>query len=305
MVGNYDKTKISVARWETATNAVARKSYTTIGPKDQDLFCADHDFLTIEKITPTVHAYPNPQKYLTDSLYIGEEKGSRLRVGLHSVTICKSDVFQHNYAILNKIVDKVNEIIENKMQTSIYMSSLFMEGFTGSNSMPMVTIFQADCGPDQNMTFLHTRIAALDFFSLLGSDHSILFRECSGDSYRLFRENTMYLLSIPVSNCSFALDHSDLNEDEVQFVKKIMKVTGNMTDTQEAITDFNHQFLIAIWVKKQIQERSTVVSTSSSIQATGEDTVTGDNSTIEYATLSNSQAIVEETVAGDDAQPPI
>ena len=68
MVGKDDKTNISVARWGLATKAVARQSYTAIEPKYQDLFSADHDFSTIDKITPTVHAYPNPTKYLTESL---------------------------------------------------------------------------------------------------------------------------------------------------------------------------------------------------------------------------------------------
>ena len=71
MVGKYDKTNISVSRWGPATKDVARQSYTEIVPKYQDLLCADHDFSTIDKITPTVHAYPNPPKYLTDSMYIG------------------------------------------------------------------------------------------------------------------------------------------------------------------------------------------------------------------------------------------
>ena len=111
-------------------------------PKRPRPFCADHDFSTIEKITPTVHACPNTPKYLTNSLYIGEEGGDRLRVALHSATICKSDVFQHNYAVLNDLVEKANDIIENKMQPSIDMNSLSMEGFTGSRAMPLVTIFK-------------------------------------------------------------------------------------------------------------------------------------------------------------------
>ena len=78
-----------------------------------------------------------------------------------------------------------------------------------------------------------------------------------------------------------------------------------MTDTQEAITDFNHWFSIAIRVKKRIQESSAIVSTSSTSQATGEETVVGDDSIIETATPSSSQVIGEETVASDDAQPSI
>ena len=66
MVGKYDNTNINVAMWGPATKDVAQQSYTAIVPKDKDLFCADHDFSTIEKITPTVHAYPNTPKYLTD-----------------------------------------------------------------------------------------------------------------------------------------------------------------------------------------------------------------------------------------------
>ena len=93
IVGKDDKKNISVAKWGPATKAVAQQSYTAIVPKDQDLFCADYDFSTIDKITPTVHAYPNPPKYLTNSLYIGEEGSDRLRVALHSATLCKSDVF--------------------------------------------------------------------------------------------------------------------------------------------------------------------------------------------------------------------
>ena len=96
MVGKYYKTNISVVRWGKTTKAVARQYYTEIVPKYQDLFCADHNFSTIDKITPSVHAYPNPPKYLTDSLYIGEDGGARLCVAFHGATLCKSDVFQHN-----------------------------------------------------------------------------------------------------------------------------------------------------------------------------------------------------------------
>ena len=62
---------------------------------------------------------------------------------------------------------------------------------------------------------------------------------------------------------------------------------------------------IYIRVKKRIQESSTVVYKSSTSQATEEETVTGDDSTIEAATPFNNQEIGKETVAGDDAQPPI
>ena len=152
MVGKYDKTNISVARWGLETKAFARQSYNAIVPKYQDLFCADYDLSTIDKIRPTVHAYPNPPKYLTNSFYIGEEGGDILCVVLHSANLCKLDVFQHNYAILNEIVEKANEILENKMQPRIYMNSLSVEGFTGSRAMPLVTIFQADGGRDQNIS---------------------------------------------------------------------------------------------------------------------------------------------------------
>ena len=84
-----------------------------------------------------------------------------------------------------------------------------------------------------------------------------------------------------------------------------MKKTGNMIDTREEITDFNNQLSISIWVKRRIQERYAVVSTSSTSQATGEETVTGDGEIIEAATPSTSQAIEEETMGSDDAQPPI
>ena len=93
MVVKYDKTNISVARWWPETKAVAQQSYTTIAPKDQDLFCADHDFSMIDKITPTVHVHTNPTKHLTNSLCIGEEGGAILRVALHSATLCKLDAF--------------------------------------------------------------------------------------------------------------------------------------------------------------------------------------------------------------------
>ena len=125
---------------------------------------------------PTVHAYPNAPKYLTNSLYIREETGNRLCVALHSSTICKSYVFQHNYAVLNDPADKANEILENEMQPIIYMNSLSMEGFTEPHAMPLGNIFEADDGLDQNITFLLTWIAALALFLLSGSDHSIYFR---------------------------------------------------------------------------------------------------------------------------------
>ena len=78
-----------------------------------------------------------------------------------------------------------------------------------------------------------------------------------------------------------------------------------MTDTQEAITDFNHELSIVIRVKKLIQESPAVVSTSSTSQSTGEETVTSDDPIIEADTHSTSQAKGEETVVDGDAQPPI
>ena len=131
-------------------------------------------------------------------------------MAFHSATLCKLDVFQHNYDILNDLVEKPNEILENEMQLSIDMNLLSMECFTGSRVMPPVKKIQADGGLDQNITFLCTRISALAFFLLSGADHSIFFRGCSGESYRLFLERTMSLLKIPVSNCSFELDYSDM-----------------------------------------------------------------------------------------------
>ena len=118
-----------------------------------------------------------------------------------------------------------------------------------------------------------------------------IFCGCSGESYSIFCERTMSLLNIPVSNCPFSLEYSDLTDDEAWFVKKIMKKKGTMTNTREAITDFNHQLSIFIWVKTRIQERSAVVSTNSTSKATGEETVTGDDSIIEAATPSTSQVI--------------
>ena len=99
-----------------------------------------------------------------------------------------------------------NEILENEMKPRIDMDSLSMEGFTGSRAIPLVTIFQADSGPDQNITFLCTQISVLAFFLISGANHSIFFRGCSGESYRLFCERNMSLLNIPVINCLFVLD---------------------------------------------------------------------------------------------------
>ena len=69
-------------------------------------------------------------------------------MAFHSATICRLDIFQNNYAVLNDLADKANEILENEMQPSIDMNSLSMEGFTGSGAISLVTIFQADGGPD-------------------------------------------------------------------------------------------------------------------------------------------------------------
>ena len=49
MARKNDKTNIGLARRGTATKVVSRQSYTAIFPKYQSLFCADHDFSTIEK----------------------------------------------------------------------------------------------------------------------------------------------------------------------------------------------------------------------------------------------------------------
>ena len=50
MVGKDKYTSISVDMWGPATTDFARQSYTAIVPKYQDLFCADHDFSTIDKL---------------------------------------------------------------------------------------------------------------------------------------------------------------------------------------------------------------------------------------------------------------
>ena len=63
-------------------------------------------------------------------------------MALHSATLCKLDVFQHNYAFLNELVNKVNEMIENEMQPIIEMNSFSMESFMGSCAMPLVKIFK-------------------------------------------------------------------------------------------------------------------------------------------------------------------
>ena len=64
----------------------------------------------------------------------------------------------------------------------------------------------------------------------------------------------MSLLNITVSNCAFALDFSALEEDKSWFVQEIMKKTDTMSNTREAVANFNHQLSIAIRVKKLIQE---------------------------------------------------
>ena len=90
-------------------------------------------------------------------------------MALHSATLCKSDFFQHNYAGLNDLVDKSNEILEKKIQPSIGMKSLSVEGFMGLHAMPLVTIFQSDGGLYQNITFLHYRIAELAYLLAIRS----------------------------------------------------------------------------------------------------------------------------------------
>ena len=83
-----------------------------------------------------------------------------------------------------------------------------------------------------------------------------------------------------------------------------MKKTGTMSETQEAIADFNHQLSIDIRVKKRIQELSAVV-TSRTSQPTREEPMTADNSINEASAPLPKQAIGEETITVDDAQPPI
>ena len=100
---------------------------------------------------------------------IGFTEGSNNNRGFFDMVACA------NSKVYVKSKYTTNEILENEMKPSIDMNSLSMEGFTCSCAMPLVTIFQADGGPDQKITFLCTSIAVLAFFLLLGADNSILF----------------------------------------------------------------------------------------------------------------------------------
>ena len=99
LVGCDDKTKIFMARGGVPVRAVARQSGNAVVGRGVDLVCADHDHTAIDKVTPTVHLYPNHPRSLSDSLYVGEEGGPELRV-YFIATAEKSDVFHHNYTVL-------------------------------------------------------------------------------------------------------------------------------------------------------------------------------------------------------------
>ena len=130
---------------------------------------------------------------------IGFTEGSNNNRGFFDMVACA------NSKVYVKSKYTTNEILEYEMKPSIDMNSLSMEGFTGSRTMPLVTIFQANGGPDQNIHFLCTRIAALALFFLSGANHSIFFSGCLGESYWIFCERIMSLLNIPVINCLFVL----------------------------------------------------------------------------------------------------
>ena len=254
LCGQDDKSNVNTARWGPAARAVPRQSSKAIVSRGVHLQCADHDHSTIDKVIPTVHLYPTPPRNLSDSLYVGHEGGTQLRVSLHSATLEKSDVFHHNYAVLEDLVDRANELLKSEGLPMIDINKLSMHR-VGEIAMPLIMIFQADGGPDHNIKFLRSQLAAMAFFLISGCDRIIQFRGCAYESWRNFAERAMSLLNIPLSNCSFAVDFECLEEDEMWFVEQIMKKSGTMNETRKCIDDFNHQLDVTIRIKQRIAER--------------------------------------------------
>jgi len=58
---------------------------------------------------------------------VGEEVGSELRVSLHSATVEKSDVFHHNYAVLEDLVDRANKFLSSEGIAEMNINDLSME----------------------------------------------------------------------------------------------------------------------------------------------------------------------------------
>ena len=64
VIGKDDKTNINCSRWGAPVGAVARQSNKAIMPAGVRLQRADHDHTNIDKITPSVHMFPNVPKNL-------------------------------------------------------------------------------------------------------------------------------------------------------------------------------------------------------------------------------------------------
>ena len=135
------------------------------------------------------------------------------------------------------------------------MKELNIEGFVGIEAMPLLQVHKADGGPDENITFLRSQLAALAVFLVSGADRVIHFCGCAGQSWRLFAERPMSLLNLAVSNCAFNVDLDCLKENERWFIKKILKISGTMKETRTCIKEFNHQLKVVKKMKSHISMR--------------------------------------------------
>ena len=219
------------------------------------LKCADHDHSTIDKITPSVHIFPNVPQRLSDSLYVGDEGNAELRVALHSATLEPSDVFKHSLSVLEDMISRANIALEAEGRPVICVKELNIKGFSGIDAMPLLQVHQADGGPDENITFLRSQLAALAVFFVSGADRVIHFRGCAGQSWRLFAERTMSLLNLAVSNCAFNVDLECLEENERWFIEMILKRSGTMKETRTCIEEFNYQLEVVKRMKRRISKR--------------------------------------------------
>ena len=93
-------------------------------------------------------------------------------------------------------MDYMNEELNGIGRPIITLNKLSMKRFKGSDDMPLVTIFQADGGPDHNIKFLRSKLTGFAFFLASGADRVIFFRGASGESCRKTPINAIHLAPV-------------------------------------------------------------------------------------------------------------
>jgi hypothetical protein len=150
-VGQDDKTSVPVSR-DIPVAAVAHQSGRgAIVPSGHMVQACDHDF-TADKIVPSVKNYMNIGRSTGESLYSGDEEGGNgtVQVALHDHTFEPSNIFAHHSSVLLELEQRAC------LQDSASEKDPKM-------FMPYLVLMEADGGPDHNIPFNRSKLAATAF----------------------------------------------------------------------------------------------------------------------------------------------